>query len=47
MQELLFKPFGTEKNKLDYLQAEKQIRRAERKGYEANEIIDAVVVAED
>ena len=44
-RDLRFKSFGTGKDKLDYLQAEKQIRRAERKGYEANEIIDAVVEA--
>ena len=44
-RDLKFKSFGTGKDKLDYLQAEKQIRRAERKGYEAYEIIDAVVEA--
>ena len=44
-RDLKFKSFGTGKDKLDYLQAEKQIRRAERKGYESYEIIDAVVEA--
>ena len=46
MQRVLkFKSFGTGKDRLDYLQAEKQIRRAEKKGYEPYEIIDAVVEA--
>ena len=45
-RDLKFKCFGKDgKDRLDYLQAEKQIRCAERKGYDSTEIIDAVVEA--
>ena len=43
-RDLRFKSFGKE-GKVDYIQVEKQIRQAEKKKYEASEIIDAVVDA--